>query len=63
MSVSETENPKQEEYGEARLAWLLKDYQSQPIMETMHLLVRDIREYNRGKYRDDSTLLLLERSK
>lgn len=61
--VSETENPKQEEYGEARLAWLLKDYQSQPIMDTMHLLVRDVQEYNRGKYRDDSTLLLLERIK
>jgi hypothetical protein len=32
-------------------------------METMHLLVRDVQEYNRGKYRDDSTLLLLERNK
>jgi serine phosphatase RsbU (regulator of sigma subunit)/transcription elongation factor Elf1 len=61
--ISETENFKQEEFGEARLAWLLKDYRSQPIMETMQLLVRDVQEYNQGKYRDDSTLLLLERSK
>lgn len=61
--VSESENAKQVEFGEARLAWLLKDYHKQPIMETMHLLVRDIREYNGGHYRDDTTLLLLEKSK
>jgi serine phosphatase RsbU (regulator of sigma subunit) len=61
--VSETENPEQEEFGEARLAGLLKEYQDQPIIETMQLLVRDIQEYNQGKYRDDTTLLLLERCK
>lgn len=61
--VSEAENTKLVEFGEARLACLLKDYHNQPIMETMHLLVRDIREYNGGKYRDDTTLLFLEKNK
>jgi serine phosphatase RsbU (regulator of sigma subunit)/Zn-finger nucleic acid-binding protein len=61
--VSEAENPKREEFSEARLAWLLKEYGEHTVMETMQLLVRDIREYNQGVYRDDTTLLLLERNK
>lgn len=61
--VSETENANRVEFSEARLGWLLKEYQEHSITDTMHLLVRDIREYNQGVYRDDTTLLLLGRNK
>lgn len=61
--ASETENPSGEEFGEAKLASLLKKYNDKPFIETMNLIIRDIKEYNLGNYIDDTTLLLLERTK
>ncbi len=58
--VSETENPAGEEFGESRIAGLLKDLSSKNFTETMKLIIRDIQEYNKGNYNDDTTLLMLE---
>lgn len=61
--VSETENPKGEEFGEARIAALLKSLGSENFTETMKLIIREIQEYNKGNYNDDTTFLMLEMSK
>ena len=58
--VSETENPDGEEFGEAKVGSLLKDYSTKDFTETMKLIIRDIQEYNKGDYNDDTTLLMLE---
>ena len=59
--VSETENPKGEEFGEARIAALLKSFNTIDFTETMKLIIREIQEYNMGHYNDDTTILLLEK--
>ncbi len=59
--ASETENKAGEEFGEARLASLLKNYSNLDITQAMQSLIRDIKEYNLGQYNDDTTLLLMER--
>lgn len=61
--VSETENPAGEEFGEAKLASLLKKYNIREFTETVQFLIRDIKEYNMGNYNDDTTMMLLEKVK